>query len=287
MATTLLAIVLVLLASHALPDLARARDTGWLRSLMAQAGDGARALLVPLAVLVVVALVQAALGGRGYGFPGFAFALVVLYLCWGPRDLDRDIEAVLKAPDGERRRAAAQALAPDGGVSPLPFTPAAVVEASVWSALQRHAGVLFWFVVLGPFGAVGYRLVQLLARNDRFRDLVGAQREALERTALVLDWAPAHLFALSIALVSDFDAVVRAWREYHASHGNGYFTLDLGFLGVIAKAGVDADVVAGDGGEADVADPVAELADARVVLRRVLMVWLAVLAVLAIGGLSA
>ncbi len=85
-------------------------------------------------------------------------------------------------------------------------------------------------------------------------------------------------------MVSDFDAIVTAWRDYHRAHGQGYFTLDLGFLAVIARAGVDADVAAGDGGEESVGDPLAELADAQVVLRRVLYVWLAVIAVIVLGG---
>ena len=50
--------------------------------------------------------------------------------------------------------------------------------------------------------------------------------------------------ALALAIASDFDAVLRAWRSYHERHGQGYFTLDLGFLSAIARAGVDADVVA-------------------------------------------
>ena len=34
----------------------------------------------------------------------------MLFYCWGPRDLERDAEAVDKAPDSERRAAALQAL---------------------------------------------------------------------------------------------------------------------------------------------------------------------------------
>ena len=71
-------------------------------------------------------------------------------------------------------------------------------------------------------------------------DNVGADVGA----ALVLDWAPAHLLAFSVALVSDFDATLRAWRDYHANQGRGYFTLDLGFLAVIARARVEQHVAA-------------------------------------------
>jgi AmpE protein len=291
MAKILLAILFVLVGARALPDLARLRDFSWLRDALARSSssDGRAAalpqlLLIPALLVFAVGLIQFGLHGRWFGLPELAFMMVVLYLSWGPRDLDGDIEAVLKAPDRERRTVAAQALNEGISDQPLPFTASAVVEAGFAAALSRNFGVLFWFVLAGPAGALAYRFVQLLARSAAFRDATGNARATLERIALILDWAPAHLLALSLALVSDFDATVRAWRDYHAAHGKGYFTLDLGFLAVIARAGVDADIAAGDGGIDSIGNPVAELADARVVLRRVLFVWLAVIAVIVLGG---
>lgn len=291
MAKTLLAIVLVLAASHAVPDLSRLRDFSWLRIWLARwSGEGAQpsarpVLLLPALVFALCALIQAALDHVLFGLPLFAFAVIVLFFCWGPRELDSDIDAVLKAPDRDQRLAAAQALRPDPADQPLPLEANALVEATFSSALSRWFGVLFWFVVLGPAGALGYRMIQLLARNPAFTAGPDThQHDLLERTARILDWAPAHLIAFTLALVSDFDAVVRTWREYHAARGQGYFTLDLGFLGALARAGVDADVVAGDGYATDVNDPLNELADARRALRRILAAWLAILAVLVLAG---
>jgi AmpE protein len=140
-------------------------------------------------------------------------------------------------------------------------------------------------VLLGPAGSLGYRVVQLMARHPAFAaELDPSRRALLERCARILDWAPAHLVALSLALVSDFDAVLGIWRNYHAHHGKGWFTLDLGFLGAVARAGVDADVNAGDGYSSDIEDPLVELDDARRVLRRVLVVWLVVIAILVLAG---
>ena len=295
MAPTFLAILIVLVTARAAPDLARLREFRWLGDLLGSpsqgGGESARArfpvALLPLIAFALCVLVQVGLAHVLFGLPAFAFAVAVLYFCWGPRDLDVDVDAVLGASDSERRHAAAQALRPDPAVEPLPFEAGALVEATFRSALSRWFGVLFWFVVLGPAGALGYRLVQLLARNLAFAPRIDdEQRELLERAARVLDWAPAHLIALTLALVSDFDAVLTNWRGYHAAHGKGYFTLDLGFLGSLARAGIDADVAAGDGYSTDTHDPLAELADARRVLRRILVAWVAILAICVIAGWS-
>lgn len=290
MAKTLLAIVLVLAASRALPDLARLRDFSWLRIWLARwHGEGAEparpVLLLPALVFALCALIQTALDNVVFGLPLFAFAVIVLFFCWGPRELEADIDAILKAPDRDQRLAAAQALRPDPADHTLPLESTALVEATFLSALSRWFGVIFWFVLLGPAGALAYRMIQLIARNNAFADALDArQHDLLERTARILDWAPAHLMALTLALVSDFDSVLHTWRAYHTAHGQGYFTLDLGFLGVLARAGVDADVVAGDGYATDVNDPLNELSDARRALRRILMTWLAVLALLVLAG---
>ncbi len=285
MAKTFIAILLVIASVQALPDLARVRGFPWLRDLLEEAharrSGLAGVFAVPVLLVALTALIQHLLHGVWFGLPEFAFMALVLFACWGPRDLDADIESVLKAPDSERRRVAAQALNADSGLGELEYSAPALVEAGFRAALSRHFGVLFWFVVLGPVGAIGYRLVQLLARSPGFRETTGSAAETLERTARVLDWAPAHLMAWSVAVVSDFDAVARSWRDYHAAHGRGWFTLDLGFLAVIARAGVDADVVAEDG---STADATVELADARVILRRVMLAWLAVIAIVVIGG---
>ncbi len=291
MAQNLLVILIVVITAYALPDLARFRDFSWLGAWLPRGmGDrapasGSRipAVLLPLLLVVACLLLNALLDRVLFGLPAFAFGVFVLFFCWGPRDLDADIDAVIKAPDRERREAAAQALRADPATTTLPFEAAPLVEAVFASALSRWFGVLFWFVVLGPAGALGYRAVQLLARHQPFSaDLDTDQRATLERTALILDWAPAHLIALSLALVSEFDAVIKTWRDYHAAHGRGFFTLDLGFLGALARAGVDADVIADDGYAVDVSNPLLELTDARTVLHRTLIAWIAVVALLSL-----
>lgn len=288
MAKILLAVLLVLAAAHALPDLARLRDYSWLKRWVASwngASGTPSPLLVPLILLGLCVLIQTVLAQVLFGLPALAFGVFVLFYCWGPRDLDADIEAVLKAPDSDRRHAAAQMLRPVPSAEPLPLQSTPLVEATFASALSRWFGVLFWFVILGPAGALAYRVVQLLARHPSFGEELDAARRALfERAALILDWAPSHLVALTLALATEFDVVIKTWRDYHAAHGQGYFTLDLGFLGALARAGIDADVIAGDGYAADVDNPLLELADARTVLRRILYVWVALIALCVLAG---
>jgi len=286
MAIKLLVVLLVLALAQGLPDLARMRDFSRLRvwlSLLSKTGDGLQVALALIVPVTVCALLQYWLQGPLFGLLGAVFAVCVLWFAWGPRDLGLDIDAVIKAPDSERRLAAVQFLRADGESTPLPWQAATVVEATFLSALQRWFGVLFWFLVAGPAGALAYRLAQVLAYGNVLPSQSTQGRAMAQRIALILDWLPAHLMALAMAVASDFDAVFHAWQTHHHAE-RGWFSLDLGFLGAIARASVDADVAAGDGYSEDVDDPLIELTDARNLLMRVLIVWLAVAAVFALGG---
>jgi AmpE protein len=213
-----------------------------------------------------------------------AIAVIVLVYTLGPRELERDIDSILKAPDSISRESAIQALRHDE--EPLPYNAPALVEAAMFAALRRRFGVLFWFFLLGPAGALLYRLGQTLGR-DPSMGLDVDTRNSASRFADALDWLPAHLMVFAMALVSDFDAVISAWQQWHSRSGRPRSRLDPDFLGAVARAGVDADVEAGDGYVQDVSDPLVELSDTRRVVLRVLIVWLGVAALIVIAALIA
>ncbi len=282
MATRLVAILLVLLACRLLPDLIRLRNFGWWKSWAEKLGHPPRAavlLLLGVGVPVLVcALVQWALCGRLFGLLSVVFATLVLYYCWGPRDLERDVENIANAPDVAQRTVAAQALRNEHDSAEIATDASNLVAAAFEAGLKRWFGVLFWFALLGPTGALLYRLLQMPGTDSSL-----ANSAALRRTAAIFDWAPAHLVALALALASNFDAVFTTWRKYHHQHPQGYASFEPGFLDAIARASVKADVAADSDGESAYS-PLVALEDAMVLIRRALVVWLTLIALIVLGG---
>jgi len=285
MALRLLAVLIALVVAWSVPQLARWRDDRWFRHWVNRLGDTsgpgrvAVVLLVPVVACAILAGILRSLPFFDLGW--LAFAVIVLVYALGPREIEADIDAVLRAPDALRRDEAIAALRHDD--APLTWFAPVMVEAAFYGALRRRFGVLFWFFLLGPAGALGYRLAQILGREATLA-LDAATRNAAGRVADALDWIPAHLMVFAMALVSDFDAVMGAWKQWHRTSGSPRSRLEPDFLGAVARAGVDADVEAGDGYVQDVSDPIAELEDARRVIRRVLIVWLAVVAVIVLAA---
>jgi AmpE protein len=292
MALTLIAVVLSLVLGHVLPVLPALRRydwfVAWLQALARVfAGQGAWqgrfGLLIAVGLPVAaIGAVQWLLAGRAYGLPAFGFALLALVYTWGPRDLDLDVDAVIDASDAGARRTAAQSLFPEGG-EPVIEGPA-LVEAVFRCALWRWFGVLFWFLVAGAAGAIAYRLVSLSAQGEARRTLPAAQSDAAVLFIALLNWPVAHLVAFGLALAANFDTVLAAWRDWHARNG---VRLDLGFLGAAARASVDCELAEEDAYAIDgpaQAPALLELRDAMSLVWRVLLLWLAVLALFVVAG---
>lgn len=106
----------------------------------------------------------------------------------------------------------------------------------IWQVYDGFFAVIFWYAVLGPAGALGFRLLTLCRQHGRRQGLV--VRAARLRHAL--DWIPARVLVVSFALVGHFVAVMRlllqdmlAWRLPAAT--------------LLAKAGQAADSPVGPG----------------------------------------
>lgn len=286
MAISLLTALIALGLLHFMPQLAHWRGDGGFRRWVVQLADTSglgRVVLTLLLPLVACLIVQWVLGLLPMtGLLRLAFSLAVLLYCFGPHAYEADLEAILKAPDTISREAAAQALSDDGET--VTWRAPELGEAVAYAALRRRFGVLLWFFLLGPFGALLYRLAQTLGRDSSLT--MDSQARALARSlANALDWIPAQLMVFTLALVGHWDAVIGAWRRWHQHAApTSWYSDGPGFLGAAARADILIDIVAGDGYAEERSDPLVELMRLRSALLRALLAWLSVVALIVIAG---
>ncbi|HEV8518816.1 MAG TPA: CobD/CbiB family protein [Burkholderiales bacterium] len=247
-----------------------ARYVDWLaRNLNAgQYRDGVIAWLLAMAPPALITLSVYALCRH----MGIVFAVlwnvVVLYLALGFRQFSHFYNDVMQALRNADLTRAREALTQWRGESARELSASEAARVAIELGLvrsHRHVfGVMAWFVVLGPVGAIGYRLAALL--NDRWGVARDAQTNAYgrfaERAFEVIDWVPVRLTAIGFAFAGDFMGAVECWREHAVSWRSrsegillaaaaGALGVKLG--GVLHQDnGIEYRPQLGDGDEADV-----------------------------------
>jgi adenosylcobinamide-phosphate synthase len=185
--------------------------------------DGVIAWLLAVVPVALVTLVVYSVSRYVNGLLALAWNILVLYMALGFRQFSHfynDIMLALRAGDPARAR---EVLSRWRGVSAQELPAGEIARVAIELGLirsHRHVfGVLAWFAVLGPVGAIGYRLAALLA--DRWGGEPGADGGAYglfaRRAFDIIDWLPVRLTAFGFAMTGDFMGAAECWRAQAAS----------------------------------------------------------------------
>lgn len=195
----------------------------WVESIEQRFNGGTRAqglsavfvAVVPIAVGVFLA---GLILGEILGILQFIFDVVVVYLCVDLYRLGNAAQAVSAALEsGDINEAIAhlrELTGKDSGVRNETSVAHATVEAVLKQANSLVMAPLFWFIVLGPVGAVLQRMVSVLDRLWGHRSTRFAEFGwAAARLDDLLGWIPARITALSYAIMGSFEDALHCWRR--------------------------------------------------------------------------
>ena len=217
------------------------------------------------------------------------WSLIVLYCTMGFGVAAAKAAAVVSALRNQQLDQARSLLEQWVGHDSTAFSAAEVarsgIEEILIAAYRQLFGVILWFMVLGPTGALLYRLAQILSQNwgGLNEQEFGNFGHFSVRAFTWMEWLPARLTALSFAVMGDFEDAVYCWRSQAGQW------MDEG-LGIVLASGAGAIGVRlgepvetsktrdsrpeiGLGEDADVDD----MDSAISLIWRTLMMWLVVL----------
>ena len=146
-----------------------------------------------------------------------AIDALILYFCIAARSLWQHAQAVYSALAAEDLVLARQQVGRIVSRQTETMNKVEVRRAAIESVLENGADAvfapLFWFVVLGPFGALLYRFSNTLDamwgyKNSRYVHFGWAAA----RLDDVLNWLPARLTAMSYAVLGNTPQAINAWR---------------------------------------------------------------------------
>jgi membrane protein required for beta-lactamase induction len=229
-------------------------------------------MILALPVILLLAL-QILLHDFLFNIPAFLFGIVVFIYCLGPACLSTDIEAYIQArtlgDDDEALHYAgtitdtAASTSPDQQISD-------VTRAILYVANERIFATIFWFIILGPFGCMLYRLISELSKQIEYDELA----EFSEFIHAIMAWIPARMLAAGYALTGNFDGAYHAYKDraYTAdlSQGNNEVLVATG-LGAMRNL--------------DMENELASIYAAQALVMRAVIVWIGILAVMTLGGI--
>lgn len=183
---------------------------GWVARAV-KIGHGWTSVLAVLSLLLLAALLLWLARGLAYGFFTLLLHIALLLCCVGRQDPLRSMTAGFVAA-WQRDDQAAAALVAEQQLGVTDEESAGLLQQisqrMAAASLQDYFVPVFWYLLLGPLGAMAYRLLELTWRQ---------WEHSASRPAAVLvhalEWIPARLLALSLALVGQYDHTLRALRD--------------------------------------------------------------------------
>ncbi|MCG7870220.1 MAG: regulatory signaling modulator protein AmpE [Candidatus Thiodiazotropha taylori] len=188
-------------------------------------------LLLLLPPLLAVAALQHLFADSLLGLPSLLLSIGVLLYALGPQDLDSQINQYVEtaeADDAEAREIAREIIEDEPPTSE-PARSQAVAEAALQQANRRTVAVLFWFILLGPLGAILYRLATWMPQSDQAAQDIDFKLNT-RQLVIILDWLPARITAFCYAIAGSFEDALYGWRSYQESRQSEFSDSNTGTL---------------------------------------------------------
>lgn len=172
------------------------------------------ATIIPL--LIIIGLIGWAIRGSLYGFITLLFELFILIYCLGPRNLWADTFACINALTNGDAHFAADKLKASFNITEINDGPAlhrSFLNTIFIEANRRIFAVIFWYLILGPIGAILYRCVALAANEADSAEMPTDLTQSARRCEAILDWLPVRVLTFIFALGGHFVRVLSCWRK--------------------------------------------------------------------------
>lgn len=279
---------------------------GWARAVRRNldAGQSAHGWLAWVLAVGVPALIAGGVYWALWVFStvlAFVWMVGVLYVTLGFRQFSHHFTGIRQALEAADDQAAREQLAAwqrvDAASLPRAELLRQVIEHSVLAAHRHVFGVLaafvvFWWLGLGPAGAVFYRMAEYLSRN--WREWPDGTPSAALRQAAASAWqwvdhVPARVTSLGFAVVGNFEEAVASWRGEASQYAPGsdgvLLAATSGALGVrLAQQPGSAELDESEGG-GRVEPQIAHLASVVGLVWRSVVLWMLLLALLSLARL--
>ena len=226
------------------------------------------AVLVFILINIILLLVDLIL----HPFFSFLINLIILVYCLRPGEFNRIIDEVKLLDDVKKSK--------NFEIKRMNYILADNLNSSTddkrsiifYSSTRNIFNVLFWFLILGPAGALAYISIDFMVNGSMKID--AQSKKKLKQVIGIIEFIPIHLTLLSFALVDDFETCKKHWQSISMKKDLYLSNIDL-----ITTIGLNL-VIRND----DLNDDEFFYTNAQIIIFRALLAWLSIIVLLIFGG---
>ena len=226
---SLLAILISLAIEHYVDSVAQFRNYNWIASFstwikekFSQADFWNDTLGLIATILIPMfgcAIIYGSLH-NAMGLLGFLFSLLVLVYCIGPTRVLHTARQYIDAVEHEDEHSSKTYVSEILGEEATEITGDThdrICDKLVTSTNEGVLSIFFWFILLGPMGALMCRIVSILYKNslqqsseteDEFVEFNNSTRMLYA----ILLWLPSQITMLTFAITGSFIDTLREWK---------------------------------------------------------------------------
>ena len=226
------------------------------------------AVLVFILINIILLLVDLIL----HPFFSFLINLIILVYCLRPGEFNRIINEVKLLDDVKKSK--------NFEIKRINYILADNLYSSAddkrsiifYSSTRNIFNVLFWFLILGPAGALAYISIDFMVNGSMKID--AQSKKKLKQVIGIIEFIPIHLTLLSFALVDDFETCKKHWQSISKKKDLYLSNIDL-----ITTIGLNL-VIRND----DLNNDEFFYTNAQIIIFRALLAWLSIIVLLIFGG---
>ena len=226
------------------------------------------AVLIFILINIILLLVDLIL----HPFFSFLINLIILVYCLRPGEFNRIINEVKLLDDVKKSK--------NFEIKRMNYILADNLYSSTddkrsiifYSSTRNIFNVLFWFLILGPAGALAYISIDFMVNGSMKID--AQSKKKLKQVIGIIEFIPIHLTLLSFALVDDFETCKKHWQCISKKKDLYLSNIDL-----ITTIGLNL-VIRND----DLNNDEFFYTNAQIIIFRALLAWLSIIVLLIFGG---
>jgi len=178
--------------------------------------DGPAGLIVIIApILVIVGYISSTLDGY-HSFFSLIFGIGILSYSIGPKKFHENVQKFIHSREQGDDEGALWHLDNILGTDTPKSEPLIILKLNEEILIQTSRqllSIVFWFIILGPIGAILLRLSNT-AYNDKISNEEDSEfNQSAARLQYILHWIPCRLTALSYAISGSFVHASDCWKN--------------------------------------------------------------------------